>query len=356
MATILPRCLYFLILLSHLRIPHVAVDNALLEVKPFFRQELTVSQDWRSRNVSECTLAVENRDPITLLSLPPQTLEEHRITGEAGLNRSFSSEAERPAAGGHPFQFHRVLLLVQKRLRTFSDMIIGSLPEAWQPGSTPLAVPLGAVVFTTALEILLFLVFTWRTVCTVKTPVPEVEEERSRYLRKLQAEERKSRKLEERLEALVCDGAALEKEKDQLKAQAEALEQRLQVLDQLCQEKDSILQQKVIQEQVDQQEMETVLNTYKLRVQELRLEKQRAEYSYRRLIEYHQQRAYENLMKACTLEQVLEQERRETGRLRQLLVISVKLAEFQLSANTSAGSDHLSLTPETAFSNKQSAS
>ncbi|XP_064196791.1 uncharacterized protein LOC135257698 isoform X1 [Anguilla rostrata] len=346
MATVLTRCLYILILLCHLRVPHVTVDNALLDLKPFSGPEHTVLQDWGTGNVSEYAFAVEDRDAEPLPSFPPQTLEPRRISEDAGLNRDFSFDADRPPAGKRPSPFHRALLLVRKHLETLPDTIIGSLPEAWKLGPAPFKVPLGAVVFTTAIEILLFLVFTWRTVRT-KTPDQEVENERRHYVRKLLAEERKIQKLQERVEALERDGAALEGQRLQLKAQVEAGEQRLQVLDQLCREKDSSLQQKLIQEQVDRQEMDTVLNTYKLRIQEIRQEKQRSEHCYRGQIDYVQRRAYENSMKVCALEQALEQERSEAERLRQLLAISVRLAQFQLSMDTSTGSDHLSLIPET---------
>ncbi|XP_064196792.1 transport and Golgi organization protein 1 homolog isoform X2 [Anguilla rostrata] len=302
MATVLTRCLYILILLCHLRVPHVTVDNALLDLKPFSGPEHTVLQDWGTGNVSEYAFAVEDRDAEPLPSFPPQTLEPRRISEDAGLNRDFSFDADRPPAGKRPSPFHRALLLVRKHLETLPD---------------------------------------------TKTPDQEVENERRHYVRKLLAEERKIQKLQERVEALERDGAALEGQRLQLKAQVEAGEQRLQVLDQLCREKDSSLQQKLIQEQVDRQEMDTVLNTYKLRIQEIRQEKQRSEHCYRGQIDYVQRRAYENSMKVCALEQALEQERSEAERLRQLLAISVRLAQFQLSMDTSTGSDHLSLIPET---------
>ncbi|KAJ8378792.1 hypothetical protein AAFF_G00236090 [Aldrovandia affinis] len=122
----------------------------------------------------------------------------------------------------------------------------------------------------------------------------------------------------------------------QLEVHAEVTEQRLQAVEQLGLEREAALQRKLTQEQ---HETNRVLAACKRQIQEIRREQQRAEHSNRVWIEFHQKRAYDNWMRVCSLERTLEEERRETGRLRQLVGVSVKLIEFQFSRGSPTCSD-----------------
>ncbi|KAG9336909.1 hypothetical protein JZ751_002399, partial [Albula glossodonta] len=81
----------------------------------------------------------------------------------------------------------------------------------------------------------------------VSTPPAEQGSQEKLYLEKLQAEEKKTQELIEKIRALQQDRDAVKDEKSQLEDQAAALQAKLQNMSEQCQLKEQALQQKVAQ-------------------------------------------------------------------------------------------------------------
>ncbi|KAG5846333.1 hypothetical protein ANANG_G00113820 [Anguilla anguilla] len=181
-------------------------------------------------------------------------------------------------------------------------------------------------------------------VSRVKTTLSIVEEERNRYLEKLLAEEKQRHDLEEQIQKLEHDRASLQGEKSQLEGQFHTIQQKLEIMNELYQQKENALQQKLTQEEFERREKETKLTevdgkavraeeelrAYKLRIQEVEEELQKTERSYKTQIAAHEKKAHDNWLNARAAERALVEEKRETANLRQKLVeVNDKLVEFQ---------------------------
>ncbi|XP_036405434.1 transport and Golgi organization protein 1 homolog isoform X2 [Megalops cyprinoides] len=181
-------------------------------------------------------------------------------------------------------------------------------------------------------------------VSRVKTTLSIVEEERNRYLEKLIAEEKQRHDLEEQIKKLEHDRASLHGEKCQLENQFNTIQQKLEIMNELYQQKENALQQKLTQEEFERREKETKLSevdgkalraeeelkAHKRRIQEIEEELQKTERSYKTQIAAHEKKAHENWLNARASERALVEEKRETANLRQKLVeVNDKLAEFQ---------------------------
>ncbi|KAG9344659.1 hypothetical protein JZ751_010344 [Albula glossodonta] len=181
-------------------------------------------------------------------------------------------------------------------------------------------------------------------VSRVKTTLSIVEDERNRYLEKLLTEEKQRHELEEQIKKLEHDRASLQGEKCQLENQFNTIQQKLEIMNELYQQKENALQQKLTQEEFERREKETKLSevdgkalraeeelrAYKLRIQEIEEELQKTERSYKTQIAAHEKKAHENWLNARASERALVEEKRETANLRQKLVeVNDKLAEFQ---------------------------
>ncbi|KAJ8391544.1 hypothetical protein AAFF_G00088660 [Aldrovandia affinis] len=181
-------------------------------------------------------------------------------------------------------------------------------------------------------------------VSRVKTTLSIVEDERNRYLEKLLGEEKQRHELEEQIKKLEHDRASLHGEKSQLQSQFHTIQQKLEIMNELYQQKENALQQKLTQEEFERREKETKLTevdgkalraeeelrAYKLRIQEVEEELQKTERSYKTQIAAHEKKAHENWLNARGSERALVEEKRETANLRQKLVeVNDKLAEFQ---------------------------
>uniref|UniRef100_A0A8D0CM82 MIA SH3 domain ER export factor 3 n=1 Tax=Scleropages formosus TaxID=113540 RepID=A0A8D0CM82_SCLFO len=181
-------------------------------------------------------------------------------------------------------------------------------------------------------------------VSRVKATLSIVEEERNTYLAKLLTEEKQRHELEEQIKKMEHDRASLNSEKCQLENQFKTIQQKLEIMNEMYQQKENALQQKLSQEKFERLEKENKLSevdgkalqaeeelkAYKRRIQEIEDELQKTERSYKAQIAAHEKKAHENWLNARAAERALVEEKRETANLRQKLVeVSDKLAEFQ---------------------------
>ncbi|XP_028858137.1 melanoma inhibitory activity protein 2 isoform X2 [Denticeps clupeoides] len=181
-------------------------------------------------------------------------------------------------------------------------------------------------------------------VSRVKTTLSIVEDERNSYLEKMLTEQKARQELEEQVQKLEHDRLALDGEKHQLENQYKTLQQKLEIMNEMYQQKENALQQKLTQEEFDRREKESQLSevdgkalkaeaelkTYKQRIQEIQEELHKTEQSYKNQIATQEKKAHENWLNARSSERALVEEKRETANLRQKLVeVSNKLAEFQ---------------------------
>ncbi|KAK1170688.1 hypothetical protein AOXY_G7606 [Acipenser oxyrinchus oxyrinchus] len=181
-------------------------------------------------------------------------------------------------------------------------------------------------------------------VSRIKTTLTIVEEERDRYWAKLLDEENSRHQLEEQIQKLEHDHTALSSKKSHLENEFKTIQQKLEIMNELYQQKENALQQKLTQEEYERREKEQKLSEvdgkavqvveelkiYKQRIQQIEEELQKTERSYKNQISSHEKKAHENWLNARAAERALVEEKRETANLRQKLVeINDKLTEIQ---------------------------
>ncbi|XP_051775401.1 transport and Golgi organization protein 1 homolog isoform X19 [Erpetoichthys calabaricus] len=181
-------------------------------------------------------------------------------------------------------------------------------------------------------------------VSRIKTKLTIVEEERERYMSRLLMEEKSRHALEELIKKLEHDHSSLTIEKNRLENDFRTIQQKLEIMNELYQQKENALQQKLSQEEFERRakeqklsevdgkalQAEEQLKIYKMRIQEIEEELQKTERSYKNQIAVHEKKAHENWLNARTAERALVEEKRETSNLRQKLVeVNDKLAALQ---------------------------
>ncbi|XP_039594054.1 transport and Golgi organization protein 1 homolog isoform X2 [Polypterus senegalus] len=181
-------------------------------------------------------------------------------------------------------------------------------------------------------------------VSRIKTKLTIVEEERERYMSRLLLEEKSRHALEELIKKLEHDHSSLTIEKNRLENDFKTIQQKLEIMNELYQQKENALQQKLSQEEFERREKEQKLSEvdgkalqaeeqlkiYKMRIQEIEEELQKTERSYKNQIAVHEKKAHENWLNARAAERALVEEKRETSNLRQKLVeVNDKFAALQ---------------------------
>ncbi|KAG9329468.1 hypothetical protein JZ751_004566 [Albula glossodonta] len=118
----------------------------------------------------------------------------------------------------------------------------------------------------------------------VSTPPAEQGSQEKLYLEKLQAEEKKTQELIEKIRALQQDRDAVKDEKSQLEDQAAALQAKLQNMSEQCQLKEQALQQKVAQMESERHYCELKIKELVManeqKVKNIESENQKTELSY----------------------------------------------------------------------------
>ncbi|KAG8518164.1 LOW QUALITY PROTEIN: Transport and Golgi organization protein 1, partial [Galemys pyrenaicus] len=132
--------------------------------------------------------------------------------------------------------------------------------------------------------------------------------------------------------------------KAELEDECKTLRQKVEILNELYQQKEMALQKKLSQEEYERQEREQRLSaadekavlaaeevkTYKQRIEEMEEELEKTERSFKNQIAAHEKKAHDNWIKARAAERAMAEEKREAANLRhKLLEMTQKMAMLQ---------------------------
>ncbi|XP_044866738.1 transport and Golgi organization protein 1 homolog isoform X2 [Mauremys mutica] len=181
-------------------------------------------------------------------------------------------------------------------------------------------------------------------VSRVKTTLSIVEEDRDLLQSKLSDEIAARHELEEQIKKLEHDSCSLQTAKARFENECKTLQQKVEILNELYQQKEMALQKKLTQEEYERQEKEQKLSAadekavlaveevkvYKQRILEMEEELKKTERSYKNQIAGHEKKAHDNWLIARSAERALAEEKREAANLRQKLIeVNQKLAMLQ---------------------------
>ncbi|XP_037679270.1 transport and Golgi organization protein 1 homolog isoform X2 [Choloepus didactylus] len=181
-------------------------------------------------------------------------------------------------------------------------------------------------------------------VSRTKTAIAVVEEDLKLLQVKLRASMSTKCNLEDEIKKLEDDRSSLQSAKAGLEDDCKTLRQKVEILNELYQQKEMALQKKLSQEEYERQEREQRLSaadekavltaeevkTYKRRIEEMEDELQKTELSFKEQIATHEKKAHENWLRARATERAIAEEKREAANLRQkLLEVTQKMAMLQ---------------------------
>uniref|UniRef100_A0A8D1Q217 Transport and Golgi organization protein 1 homolog n=1 Tax=Sus scrofa TaxID=9823 RepID=A0A8D1Q217_PIG len=150
--------------------------------------------------------------------------------------------------------------------------------------------------------------------------------------------------LTDQVKKLEEDCGSLQASKATLEEECKTLRQKVEILNELYQQKEMALQKKLSQEEFERQDREQRLSaadekvllaaeevkTYKRRIEEMEDELQKTERSFKNQIATHEKKAHDNWLKARAAERAMAEERREAANLRhRLLELTQKMAMLQ---------------------------
>ncbi|EQB78570.1 CTAGE family, member 5 isoform 3 isoform 2-like protein [Camelus ferus] len=148
----------------------------------------------------------------------------------------------------------------------------------------------------------------------------------------------------DQIKKLEEDRNSLQSAKAELEDECKTLRQKVEILNELYQQKEMALQKKLSQEEYERQEREQRLSaadekavlaaeevkTYKRRIEEMEDELQKTERSFKNQIATHEKKAHDNWLKARAAERAIAEEKREAANLRhKLLELTQKMAMLQ---------------------------
>ncbi|XP_051004023.1 transport and Golgi organization protein 1 homolog [Acomys russatus] len=177
-----------------------------------------------------------------------------------------------------------------------------------------------------------------------QTAVSIVEEDLKLLQVKLRASMSTKCNLEDQIKKLDDERNSLQTAKAGLEDECKTLRQKVEILNELYQEKEMALQKKLSQEEYERQDKEQRLSaadgkvvlaaeevkTYKLRIKEMEEELQKTERSFKNQIAVQEKKAHDNWLKARAAERALAEEKREAANLRhKLLEMAQKMAMRQ---------------------------
>ncbi|KAK2497677.1 hypothetical protein MC885_016757 [Smutsia gigantea] len=177
-----------------------------------------------------------------------------------------------------------------------------------------------------------------------QTAISVVEEDLKLLQFKLRASMSTKCNLEDQIKKLEDDRNSLQSAKAGLEDECRTLRQKVEILNELYQQKEMALQKKLSQEEYERQEREQRLSaadekvvlaaedvqTYKRRIEEMEDELQKTERSFKNQIATHEKKAHDNWLKARAAERAIAEEKREAANLRhKLLEITQKMAMLQ---------------------------
>eukprot|EP00070_Physeter_catodon_P023675 XP_023986375.2 transport and Golgi organization protein 1 homolog isoform X3 [Physeter catodon] len=177
-----------------------------------------------------------------------------------------------------------------------------------------------------------------------QTAISVVEEDLKLLQFKLRASMSTKCNLEDQIKKLEEDRNSLQSAKAVLEDECRTLRQKVEILNELYQQKEMALQKKLSQEEYERQEREQRLSaadekavlaaeevkTYKRRIEEMEEELQKTERSFKNQIATHEKKAHDNWLKARAAERAIAEEKREAANLRhKLLELTQKMAMLQ---------------------------
>ncbi|XP_017521548.2 transport and Golgi organization protein 1 homolog isoform X8 [Manis javanica] len=177
-----------------------------------------------------------------------------------------------------------------------------------------------------------------------QTAISVVEEDLKLLQFKLRASMSTKCNLEDQIKKLEDDRNSLQSAKAGLEDECRTLRQKVEILNELYQQKEMALQKKLSQEEYERQEREQRLSaadekvvlaaeevqTYRRRIEEMEDELQKTERSFKSQIATHEKKAHDNWLKARAAERAIAEEKREAANLRhKLLEITQKMAMLQ---------------------------
>ncbi|XP_045674326.1 transport and Golgi organization protein 1 homolog isoform X2 [Phyllostomus hastatus] len=178
-------------------------------------------------------------------------------------------------------------------------------------------------------------------VSRTQTEISVVEEDLKLLQLKLRASMSSKCTLEDQVKKLEDDRSALQSAKAGLEDENKTLKQKVEILNELYQQKEMALQKKLSQEEYERREKEQRLSvadekalsaaeeikTYKWRIEELENELQKTERSFKDQLAANEKKAHENWLKARAAERAMAEEKREAANLRhRLLELNQKVA------------------------------
>ncbi|XP_034369470.2 transport and Golgi organization protein 1 homolog isoform X4 [Arvicanthis niloticus] len=181
-------------------------------------------------------------------------------------------------------------------------------------------------------------------VSRTQTAVSIVEEDLKLLQLKLRASMSTKCNLEDQIKKLEDERSALQTAKAGLEDECRTLRQKVEILNELYQQKEMALQKKLSQEEYERQDREQRLTaadekvvlaaeevkTYKRRIEEMEEELQKTERSFKNQIAAHEKKAHDNWLKARAAERAMAEEKREAANLRhKLLEMTQKMAMRQ---------------------------
>ncbi|KAF6073528.1 MIA SH3 domain ER export factor 3 [Phyllostomus discolor] len=181
-------------------------------------------------------------------------------------------------------------------------------------------------------------------VSRTQTEISVIEEDLKLLQLKLRASMSSKCTLEDQVKKLEDDRSALQSAKAGLEDENKTLKQKVEILNELYQQKEMALQKKLSQEEFERREREQRLSvadekalsaaeeikTYKWRIEELENELQKTERSFKDQLAANEKKAHENWLKARAAERAMAEEKREAANLRhRLLELNQKVAMLQ---------------------------
>ncbi|KAB0376366.1 hypothetical protein FD755_010810 [Muntiacus reevesi] len=181
-------------------------------------------------------------------------------------------------------------------------------------------------------------------VSRTQTAISVVEEDLKLLQCKLRASMSTKCNLEDQIKKLEEDRSSLQSAKTVLEDECRTLRQKVEILNELYQQKEMALQKKLSQEEYERQEREQRLSaadekavlaaeevkTYKRRIEEMEEELQKTERSFKNQIATHEKKAHDNWLKARAAERAIAEEKREAANLRhKLLELTQKMVMMQ---------------------------
>ncbi|KAM6163781.1 LOW QUALITY PROTEIN: transport and Golgi organization protein 1 homolog [Rhynchocyon petersi] len=181
-------------------------------------------------------------------------------------------------------------------------------------------------------------------VSRTKTAMSLIEEDLNLLQLKLSASLATQCDLEDQIKNLGDDYTSLLSTKAELENECKTLKKKVEILNELYQEKEMALQKKLSQEERERQEEQRrlpaagekailaaeVLKSYKRTIEEMEDELQKRECSFKNQIAAHEKKAHENWLKARAAERAIAEEKRGAADLRhKLLEITQKMARLQ---------------------------